>query len=174
MAQHDYRCPVCGHVERDIVVPASIGARKGAPLCPKHDTPYEDLHPHMEWIPAMRMSLLSDSGKGFSKFTVRDGRDNLVEVDSLHKLRQIERESEIAARNGEGQQMCFRAFSQNQGNRLDGTLGDAPDHRPSAEAKRKFGLRGAARPMAVGESGEPDVTFGPGVNESNASALQGG
>lgn len=125
----------------------------------------------MSWIPAARFDMRTDgegsSGSSFQKFTVLDGQNRPVEIDSLRKLRQVERESEQQARNGEGQQMVFRAFNNDGSNRDRGTLGEAPNQQPSAEAKRKYGLRSGTARLA----GEPDVKFGPGVNESNTSAL---
>lgn len=164
MPNHDYRCPDCGWVLRDQYRPIAIGGRGDLPACFNCDKP-------MEWIPAAQFDLMSD-GTTFPKFTTTDARGNRVEIDSLHKVRQIERDSEVAARNGEGQQMVFRNFAQSRGNRLDGTLGSVPAPSLSAAAKSKFGLRGGATPLAAGPDGAPDIPYGPGVNDSNASALK--
>ena len=164
MPRHDFICKPCQYVLLDQYRSVQEGASARPPFCVSCGLP-------MSWIPAARFDLRSDgegkSGSGFQKFTTYDGRNNPVEIDSLHKLRQVERESEQAARNGEGQQMVFRAFNNDGSNRDKGTLGDAPNQRPSAAAKAKYGLRSGTQRLA----GEPEVKFGPGVNESNTSAL---
>jgi len=64
------------------------------------------------------------TGKGFQKFSVDvDGRP--VEIDSLHKLRTIERESEQRYRNGEGEPLRFRAWTQEASNMDVGAFGTA-------------------------------------------------
>ncbi len=106
----------------------------------------------------------------FAGFVTTDGRGHRVQVDSLHKLRQVEREAEQAFKNGEGQPMVFRRWSQDPSNRDQPTLskgyygGDAP----TPQAKRRFGASAQRSPDA------PDHGFGPGVSEANASALKGG
>ena len=126
----------------------------------------------MIWIvPHLRMSLAGDGAtedaSTFRKFTTRDGRNQLVEIDSLQKLRQVERESEQLARNGEGQHITFRAFSQDGSNRDVNTHGEPPAPGLTEEGKRKWGLRGATSVSAEEPAGE----YGPGVNDSNTSAL---
>lgn len=166
MPQHDFRCPACSWVLYDQYRSIEVGGQGDPPFCYHCDA-------RMEWIPAVgRMDLMSD-GTTFPKFTTTDGRGNPVEISSLRQVRQIERDSEIAARNGEGQVMCFRAFSQTKGNKLDGTLGTVPEQTISAAAKAKFGLRGGATPIAAGPDGAPDIPYGPGVSDANTSALKG-
>jgi hypothetical protein len=145
MALHDYRCPQCGLVLRDVNVPVSVGARKGAPVCPNRCQTYEHLGPYwvyMDWIPAIRLSLFSDADarsrpSDFAKFTtpVEDPssptgfRD--VTVSSLHDIRRLERDSEQAERNGEGRRMVWRDYSQNPSNWDTHTLGEDPSLKPS-------------------------------------------
>lgn len=158
MARHDFRCGRCGRLSRDIDVPITIGARAGAPLC-------QICHIPTEWIPAVgRMD--ASSGPAFTAFDAYDGRNQPVHVDSVHKLRRIERESEQLARNGEGQQINWRMWSNDQSNRLDNTLGKYDGgERPDPAFAKKFGKQ-------IGEV-VADQSFGPGVNESNTSALGG-
>lgn len=69
--------------------------------------------------------------KGFQKFTVyrqvpgKDGKPVQVpvEIDSLHKLRQVEADSEQRYRNGEGEPLRFRAASQDHSNMQVGLFG---------------------------------------------------
>ena len=102
----------------------------------------------------------------FSAFETRNGRNEKVTIDSLHKLRQVERESEQAFRNGEGQPLVFRAWANDRSNKDASALHKNfhGGEQPTAEAKRRFGS-----PQKF--TSEPDTKFGPGVNESNASAL---
>ena len=125
----------------------------------------------MSWVPApTAMDIGAVKSAAFRSFTTTDGRGERVVVDSLHKLRQVERAAEQAYRNGEGQPMVFRAFAQDRSNRDQPTLskdyygGEAP----TKAAAKRFGQSRKASADA------PDYSFGPGVNESNASALKGG
>lgn len=158
MARHDYGCPGCNLVLKDVDVPIAIGATAGAPRCPA-------CHGAMAWIPQIgRMDAAG--GASFKAFDAYDGANRPVHVDSVHKLRQVERESEQLARNGEGQQINWRMWSNDRSNRLDNTLGKyVGGEQPDPAYAKKFGKTFGA---AVA-----DQEFGPGVNESNTSALGG-
>ena len=159
MPRHDFVCPGCGRLFADLHIPISIGAAAGAPVC-------HDCDRRAEWIPAIGAM---DAKEPFQKFTVRDGRNQSVEIDSLRKLRQVERESEIAERNGEGQRMVFRRWAQDDSNRDRHTLGDlrGPAEAPLPAARRKI------RVESVSETAAEQTGYGPGVNDSNTSALGG-
>jgi hypothetical protein len=159
MPLHDYWCTECGQVLVDIYRSAHDGARKDPPVhCGKPTS----------WIPQTRaMDIGGVKTAGFHGFETTDGRGNPVLVDSLHKLRQVEKDAEQAFRNGEGQPMVWRRYAQDVSNHDQPTLsksyygGDAPD----PAAKHRFG-------STLQKSTEaPDHGFGPGVDESNASAL---
>jgi hypothetical protein len=157
VANHDFWCQICGQVLVDINVPIAVGATAGAPLhCGRK----------MNWIPAVaRMD--ASSGPGFQEFEAHDGQNNKVVVDSLKKLRDIERTSEQQYRNGEGQPLVWRRWSQDSSNRDVHSLDPARfsgGERPDPAYTKKFGLRrfGAT---------EPDHSYGPGVDDSNTSAL---
>lgn len=160
MPVHDYFCEQCGQVILDVLVPIAIGQRAGAPRhCGQPASP----------IPGIgRMDYGAVKGVGFKGFTTTDGRGNPVHIDSLRKLRQVERESEQMARDGVGQPMVWRRYAQNLGNEDQPTLsknyygGDAP----SAEGKAKYG-----RSTLKTSTEAPDSSYGPGVTDSNASAL---
>ena len=134
MAHHDFRCPECGRVLRDVVVPTGQRASAHAPVCPSTILPGAVIR--MEWIPFSRFSLFSDSGKeggsSFAKFTlpVEDPasptgyRDETVA--SLADIRRLERTSEQAERNGEGRRMIWRDYSQDRSNRDKHTIADDP------------------------------------------------
>lgn len=123
----------------------------------------------MTWIPAIGCMDAFEPGQ---EFVTYDGQNRPVLVESMAKMRKLERESEQQFRNGEGQPLRFRALHQNRSNMLDNTFGADPSEKPTAASAKRFG--GPSRAMAGGEGGSaPDVAFGPGVNESNASALKG-
>lgn len=156
MALHDFRCSICGKVSHDINIPISIGAVDGAPPCLWCGET-------MDWIPQVgRMDAYEPS----LEFDTFDGRNQPVHIDSLKKLRQVERESEIHARNGEGQPMVWRKYSQDRSNVHVSTLGESPTVAPTRSAAERFGstLRKSAE--------APDTTYGPGVSDSNTSALK--
>lgn len=164
MALHDFACAPCARILIDRHVPIAIGAQAGAPPCPDCGRP-------MAWIPQVgRMDLRSDSDdQAFQKFTTTDGRGNRIEIDSMHTLRRVERESEIAFRNGEGQPMVWRQYSQDRSNKDQHTLHRSLDgsEQPTAEAKHRFGST-----LQTGEAvAAREPGFGPGVSEANASAL---
>ena len=155
MALHDFWCQVCGQVLVDVNVPIALGAQAGAPLHCDRKT---------AWIPQVgRM----DAYEPFQEFEARDGQNNLVTVDSLHKLRQIEADSEQRYRNGEGQPIVWRRWSQDASNRDVHALhpkwdaGEHPD--PAWVKKHGASLRRSAS--------EPDVEYGPGIDDSTPSAL---
>ena len=155
MSYHDFVCPSCGMAFTDIDIPIAIGAKAGAPSC-------ADCQIQTDWIPKVgRMDALEP----FQTFTAYDGQNNPVVIDSLHKLRTIERASEQQARNGEGQPIVWRAYSQDRSNRDVNTLGAYGGEAPSPEAKRKFGS------SLQKSAGEPDVALGPGVTESSTGGL---
>jgi len=155
MALHDFWCQVCGQVLVDVDVPMAIGATKGAPLHCGRPT---------AWIPQVgRMDALEP----FQEFEVRDGQNHLVTIDSLAKLRKIERESEQQYRNGEGQPLVWRRYSNDDSNRDVHAL--HPDWsggaRPDPDWVRRHGAE-LRRDATVA-----DTDYGPGVSDATPSAL---
>src|SRR5256885_9541590 len=108
MPLHDFFCQVCGQLQVDVYRPAAVGASASPPLhCGQP----------MAWIPQTRaMDIGAVKTAGFQGFTTTDGRGRSVYVDSLRKLRQVEKETEQAYRNGEGQPMVFRRWAQDSSN----------------------------------------------------------
>lgn len=156
MAMHDFFCAACGQLLLDVDVPIAIGARAGAPLhCGAPTTP----------IPGIgRMDVGGVKGASFRAFETTDGQNRTVLIDSLATLRRVERESEQQARNGEGQPIVFRAWSQDRSNRDRHTLASGGGERPDPAYVKKFG-------QAIRSATEPKAAFGPGVHEGNTSAL---
>ena len=108
-----------------------------------------------------------DAYEPFQEFEVRDGQNHLVTVDSLAKLRKIERESEQQYRNGEGQPLVWRRYSQDPSNHDVSALhphwtgGEQPD--PAWVRAHAGDLRRDARIA--------DTAYGPGVSDSSPCAL---
>ena len=155
MALHDYRCPVCHEVLRDVFRTAAQGAQSDPPTCHRCDRP-------MAWIPNVGFI---DAKEPFQAFDTYDGRNRPVHIDSLRKLRQVERESEQQARDGVGQPMVWRRYSQGESNRDQGVFGPPPSVQPDPA----FLERQKIRPL---RGVDPDTaTYGPGVSDQNTSAL---
>ena len=149
MPLHDYRCDICGYHVRDVYRSIEEGAVIRPPICCERI---------MTWIPQVgRM----DAYEPFQEFETTNGRGERVTIDSLHKLRQIERESEQQARNGEGQQMNWRQYSQDPSNKYDHTL--MKDPTPVITGKTTRGVPLVRETLRPSESGEPEVTMGDGV-----------
>ena len=159
--RHDFRCDACGKSHPNVVV------EEGQSV---FTTPfYCGCGAILVWIPKVgRMDALEP----FQRFevTVRDpatGGNQQVTIDSLHKLRQVERESEQRARNGEGQPLVWRDYSQDASNRDVHTLGTDPSF--SAADLRK--LR-AAKPV-MKETFTPDAAPAMGSGAHEISPLDG-
>lgn len=166
MPRADYHCPRedggCGHRVDDHVFSMRLGAVADAPLCPYCTALVQSDHSdrpgvRMVWIPAARFDLKGDGDgdKGFQKFTVHrqqptkiaDGTYALQHVeetiDSLSKVRKIERESEQRYRDGEGEPLRFRAYAQGASNTdvgafgASGTIGGRAYDSGAAPTKKK-------------------------------------
>lgn len=161
MALHDYRCTLCGAVFPDVYRPISIGAQADPPHCPACRVP-------TAWIPAIGAI---DALEPNQEFVTYDGQDRPVLVESFAQMRKLERDSEQQYRNGEGQPLRFRALHQNRSNKDVNSFGEAPTDHPTDAGKRRFGLGTGASPLD-GSNGAPDVAYGPGVHDGNASALK--
>lgn len=168
MALHDFRCSTCGAIQRDINVPIEIGASGAFVYCRSCTVVVNGEHTavRMQWIPAIgRMDAAN--GPGFVAFDCYDGQNNKVHVSSLKQLRDLERTSEQQFKNGEGQPLVFRAFSNDPTNKDSSALHKSWNggEQPTAEAAHKYGS------TLQKATDAPDVGFGPGVDESNTSAL---
>lgn len=159
MPLHDFRCPECWDVYTDVNVPAALGARGANLRCPnpvhlkttgKYHTPVAP--PVLEWIPQIgRMDFGPSGGTGFKGFTIEEeirGETQRIEIDSVHKLRQVERESEQRARNGEGRPLVWRDYQQTRSNgdvhTLSADPGDPHGVRKAVDAKKYTPHRGKA------------------------------
>ena len=164
MPLHDYRCPVDGTILRDQWRTAKEGAEADLPLCQLCLT--SGSTQYMRPVPAVGAM---DAKEPFQRFTTYDGQNRPVVIDSLKKLREVEKQSEQQFRDGTGQPVVFRAYSNEPSNMDQSALHKNFDggEQPTEESKRRFG-------SPIRTTGEDAGEFGPGVTESNASALGGG
>ena len=161
MPLHDYRCPVDGTILRDQWRTVAEGAEARLPLCQLCLCVGSETR--MRPIPNVGHM---DAKEPFQRFETFDGQNRRVVVDSLKTLRRIEKESEQQFKNGTGQPIVFRAYSNDPSNMDTSALHKSWEggEQPTEEAKRKFG---APIRTTTEDAGE----FGPGVSEANASAL---
>lgn len=146
----DYECPGCPGLIRNHRFSAALGAKASAPLCPVCEI-------YMEPIPAIgRMDVGGVKGASFQAFEISrlvPSRHGMVEqterIDSVHKLRAVERDSEQRYRDGEGEPVRFRAWNQDRSNLsvssfgTSGRIGDqtydagqTPTKKPNITTKR--------------------------------------
>lgn len=149
MALHDFRCHRCGYTARDVNIPVAVGAmhaRIPCPTCTIGQAPFTTRPVLLDWIPAIgRVDVFSDGQ--FQKFAIEEsvrGATVRTEIDSLHKLRQVERDSEQLARNGEGRPLVWRDYANARTNfdvhTLSATPGD-PHGVQAVLAKKKHAVR---------------------------------
>lgn len=103
MPIHDFSCPTsgCKYEARDYYLPRLDSE---VPTCPEHKAPLE-----REWT----TNRMYRTFQAFS-FTLDSGE--VVAVDSLAKLRRVEKESGDAFARGEGRPFVFRHYSQDPSN----------------------------------------------------------
>lgn len=174
MPQQHFTCDTCGTSGLYPYTVADVGGPDWPPACPYC------LDGTLRQTPRpgdFAMDLRSDSGTGpFQKFTVArlgpDGAHHEEVIDSLHKVRQIERDSEQRYRDGEGEPLRFRAFSQSASNRdvgsfgREGRIGDRTYD--SGQAPARSGRVGLKR---HGQT-KPTIPLGPGLRRAT-TALKG-
>jgi hypothetical protein len=157
MALHDFYCQTCGQVLLDVPVPIAIGATAGAPIhCDRPAT----------WLPAVgRMDAAN--GPTFRAFEAYDGANRPVLIDSLTKLRAVERDSQAMAANGEGQPIIWRRYAQDHSNRDVHALVPHPQYArpdPAWVAAHRDTIR-------RGDTEATDIAYGPGVSDASPCAL---
>lgn len=123
----------------------------------------------MAWIPNIgRMDAASGSTfKAFDTYVRQpDGSERLTTISSLHQLRSIERDSEQRQRNGEGQALRWRDYSNDRSN------GDRNSFGPTPAEQTRADLGHARATLSAGRHREePTVTLGPGVTDDTVSPL---
>jgi hypothetical protein len=96
-----------------------------------------------------------DAYEPFQEYEVYDGRGRPVVVESMRQMRQIEHDSEQQARNGEGQQMVWRPYSNDVSNTHEHIFtkdtSRAMDHDLAAESDAEVSFGGGVVRQAAGE-----------------------
>jgi hypothetical protein len=108
-ARNDFLCEQCGHHAEYWATRATAPSHCGQTMI---------------WAPTRSAAL--DAKESFQETTIDSG-DRVFKVDSLHAMRRIERETEQMARNGEGQPLVWRDYSQNRSNFDQHTLAKSID-----------------------------------------------
>jgi len=169
---HDFHCAACGLILQDQYRSIEVGGQGYLPRCQRCGE-------IMEWIiPVVAMDVGGVKGAAFKAFTIHrqvPTREGLMQVeeqiDSVHKLRQIEKDSEQRYRDGEGEPLRFRGYNQDASNKdvnsfgVEGSIGarqydsgKTPQKKKNVDVKR----HGEKKPSVK-------VARGAGV-----SALKGG
>lgn len=163
-----YACQVCG---TSLAVPhgSAVPQHCAAPMKWRQTRDYKP--EEHGWETGMKSAAIGF--RNTSPWMVPIGGPNgetETAVTSLRQIRQIERESEQAERNGEGQAMRFRAFSQQHhgsDSMYKNTFGEPPQRAPQL-----FDAQGRQKISFEAVDGEPvEAEMGPGADESLASAL---
>src|SRR5689334_16130833 len=155
MALHDFKCPQCGHIERDRYVPITQRASEVSIICVVCEDAFGPAF--MQWIPQVGSM---DAREPFAQSTVYvrqpDGTEKPVVIGSLAQMRKIEHESEQRAKDGEGQQMVWRDYANDRGTGRHLEHSFAPD--PSVRPEKNPRVKVTPVDAEVGESS----TYGPG------------
>lgn len=160
-----YRCGACDYRQ---LVPHGTPAPRHctAPMRWVRTQTYTPPPPRFGQAPALDFAPSRDR-----EIPLQDAHGAQVKVESLHQIRQIERESQRRAADGEGQEVRFRMYSQDRSNRHTNTFGEAPARGPSRAWLRQQEAR-TGRPFREAlidatQAGE----LGPGTAEALTSAL---
>ena len=145
MALHDFVCPRCDLIRRDVNVPITIGAKAAHVSCPDCDR-------EMDWLP--QVGGMDAREPSFQSTVSINGRETTI--GSLHQMRQIERQTEQQARNGEGQRLVWRDYSQNASNKDVHTLAKRMDRSMDTQDTYAGGMRSVDKKKV-------DVARGPDV-----------
>jgi hypothetical protein len=161
MPQNYYYCSGCGTTILLTYKAADVDSEDWPPLC---DFPGCDGVLELRPQPGdFAMDVGGVKGAAFKAFTV-DVDGTPTQVDSLHTLRRIERESEQRYRNGEGAPLRFRMWNQDKTNKDVGSFGTAGrigdqvyDSGTPVPKSRKLGV------TRHGQQ-KPRVPLGPGLS----------
>lgn len=127
----------------------------------------------MEWLPQVGRIEAGAGHGGFTPFTTQvlqpDGTHKPVTVSTLSDIRRLERDTERAQRNGEGQAMIWRDYSNDRSNYDVHTMGKDP----ATLAQEELAKQPKRARLSVQRYGSdaPNLALGSGVSESSMSAL---
>ena len=138
MPRNDFRCDTCGHHA------TYQSTRATAPW-----------HCDLEMVWAPMTSAAVDAKESFNASDLQSG-DRTFHIDSLHAMRKAEAASEQLARNGEGQPLVWRDYSQTRSNFDVHTLAKRLDRPMDAQESYAGGMSGVDKKKV-------DVARGPDV-----------
>lgn len=173
----DYECAVCGLIARDVYRPLyrlpTPRVVHGYKVTQDFDHPLcerclgHELRIVMNVIPP-RVTV--DALEPMQEFetVVEDGHGGhkVEHIDSLAKLRKVERESEVRYRNGVGRPLVWRDYSNDRSNRDVHTIAADP-----APALTRAQIRKHAPKVATPEEVDA-LGLGPGVTDDTESPLE--
>jgi hypothetical protein len=87
-------------------------------------------------------------------------------IDSLHKLRAVERDSEQRYRNGEGEPLRFRAWAQDRSNKDSNAFGSSGQIGDQTYGEGETLVKGGRVGVKRHGEDEPDVPIGPGMKDA--------
>lgn len=147
MPSQHFRCPGCGWFGELLYRAADVDDPDcWPPMCGFCDTCLDRAPQPGDF--ALDLKTDGEGDQGFQKFTVhrqiptKDGPVQVEEtIDSLHKLRQLEKDSEQRYIDGEGEVLRFRGYNQESSNMDVGSFGTAGEiggrHYDSGQAPQK-------------------------------------
>lgn len=127
----NYTCPTCNGLLREYPVEFGTTFTAGAPLCPWCEIPVR-----LDWMPQIGR-ISAGGGPTFTSFETTGPDGKLTRINSITELRAMERRAEQMARNGEGQPMIWRDFSNDVSNKDEHAIHKhwAPDDYPGIPGK---------------------------------------
>lgn len=192
MPLHDFRCPACGLVQ-EVRLPITLRASLAIILCDACNYPDGRVRSalylpivapvRMDWVVPRTVGFDCSGGSTFQSFDVQqrqpDGSYKPVRVSSVRQMREIERQTEQRARDGEGEAMRFRMWSHDDSQGDQNSFGDDP----SVQARKELGQlrqqaleaggrqREARLAKITGAEAEANASqLGPGVTEESTGA----
>jgi hypothetical protein len=161
-----FRCQTCRTV-------TSQDYGQAPPVC--HGTPMKwaqtrEYHPELHgWSTGMKAPAVDFSPSRDRELPIQLADGSQMKMESLHQIRQLEKESQQLAANGEGQELRFRHYSTDRGTgrHLENTFGAPPQRKPQLT---RDGKQVVSITPVDGETMDA-AEMGPGATEALASAL---
>jgi hypothetical protein len=175
MPVHDLVCPECGFEQPATYLPlvplAEPDRSRGYKVTQRVDFPdCPTCRIRMAFIvPRVAMDAYEPGHEFEAEITQPDRSVKRVMVDSLSKIRQLEHDSEQRARDGEGQHLVWRDYSQDRSNRHEHAIAKDPSQKPDPAFLKRFREDNAGGPISA-ETADA-AAYGPGVSDANTSAL---
>jgi hypothetical protein len=118
------------------------------------------------WSTGMRAPAIDFAPSRDRELPIALADGSQMKMESLHQLRLLEKESQLKAASGDGQELRFRNYSMERGNKHVNTFGEPPQRAPKLTRNGKQRISVKALPEL-----DVDASMGPGTDEALASAL---